>query len=205
KKILDANDRVLAETQPATAGDESLRVIDARNAWLMDSMLKDVVRRGTAARAWQVLKRNDLAGKTGTTNDYVDAWFCGYQPTMVGVAWIGFDQPKRMGSGETGGTAALPIWIGFMETALKDVPEMQREMPEGLIRVDSHDPATGQPISDFIYREALPETSSAAGGSHPAPLQSLAPVQDAAIRPIAPDRRVAMPTPPAEAARPSAH
>ncbi len=88
--------------------------------------MKDVVRRGTAARAGQALKRSDLAGKTGTTNDYVDAWFCGYQPSLVGVAWIGFDQPKRLGNGETGGSAALPIWIGYMAKALKDVPEMPR-------------------------------------------------------------------------------
>jgi penicillin-binding protein 1A len=98
------------------AGDETLRVIDPRNAYLMDSMMHDVVRRGTATRALQ-LKRGDLAGKTGTTNDFVDAWFCGYQPTLVGVAWIGFDQPKKLGNGETGATA-LPMWIGFMEMAL---------------------------------------------------------------------------------------
>ncbi|MCX8086784.1 MAG: penicillin-binding protein 1A [Rhodocyclaceae bacterium] len=205
KKILDANDRVLAETQPARAGDESLRVIDARNAWLMDSMLKEVVRRGTAARARQVLKRDDLAGKTGTTNDYVDAWFCGYHPTLVGVAWIGFDQPRRLGSGETGGAAALPIWIGFMETALKGVPEMQREMPSGLMRVTSHDPVTGQAISDYLYSEALPEPAKASEHEpSPAPTQPPAPVEDALLRPIAPERRVAMPNSPTEATRPSA-
>ena len=88
KQILDANNNVLAETRPVQAGDESLRIIDARNAWVMNSMLQDVVRRGTAARAGQVLKRPDLAGKTGTTNDYVDAWFCGYQPALVGIAWM---------------------------------------------------------------------------------------------------------------------
>jgi penicillin-binding protein 1A len=87
----------------------------------MDSMMHDVVRRGTATRAL-ALKRSDLAGKTGTTNDYVDAWFCGYQPTLVGVAWIGFDQPKKLGNGETGGSAALPIWIGYMDKALKACP-----------------------------------------------------------------------------------
>lgn len=205
KQILDANGKVLAETTPVQAGDESLRIIDARNAWLMDSMMKDVVRRGTATRA-QALKRTDLAGKTGTTNDYIDAWFCGYQSTMVGVAWIGFDQPKRMGSGETGGSAALPIWIGYMETALKGVPEMYRDAPAGLTRVESRDPATGAPFHDLVYREAIPaaEADSEPARAEPARSQPPAPVQDAQIKPVAPDRRVTMPTNPAEAARPPA-
>ncbi|MDP1537726.1 MAG: penicillin-binding protein 1A [Burkholderiales bacterium] len=193
KQILDANNKVLAETRPVLAGDESLRIIDARNAWLMDSMMRDVVRRGTAARAGQALKRADLAGKTGTTNDYVDAWFCGYQPTMVGVAWMGFDQPKRLGSGETGGTAALPIWIGFMQTALKGVPEMQRDMPQGLRRVESRDPATGAAIHDFIYSEAIPEPAPDSGSILPDIFRpssmAPAPVQDALVRPV----RVPMP------------
>jgi penicillin-binding protein 1A len=209
KQILDAQNKVLAETKPALAGDENLRIIDARNAWLMDSMLKDVVRRGTATRAAQVLKRGDMAGKTGTTNDYVDAWFCGYQPTTVGVAWIGFDQPKRLGNGETGGSAALPIWIGYMSTALKDVPEMHREPPSGLMRAEGRDPASGAHISDYLYSESLPppEADLAPIKPDPARQEAPAPVQDAQTRPIAPDRRVAMPpgaaaTSPGEAARP---
>lgn len=168
KQILDAQGTVLAETRPVAAGDESLRVIDRRNAWLMDSMLKDVVRRGTATRAAQTLKRGDLAGKTGTTNDYVDAWFCGYQPSLVGVAWMGFGQPRRLGPGETGGTAALPIWIGFMQAALADVPEMQMPVPDGMRRVDGVDPTTGNTVSELIYREAVPEPEEPAttpGGS----------------------------------------
>jgi len=168
KQILDAQGTVLAETRPVAVGDESLRVIDRRNAWLMDSMLKDVVRRGTATRAAQTLKRGDLAGKTGTTNDYVDAWFCGYQPSLVGVAWMGFGQPRRLGPGETGGTAALPIWIGFMQAALADVPEMQMPVPDGMRRVDGVDPTTGNTVSELIYREAVPEPEEPAttpGGS----------------------------------------
>jgi penicillin-binding protein 1A len=208
KQILDAQNKVLAETKPALAGDENLRIIDARNAWLMDSMLKDVVRRGTATRAAQMLKRGDMAGKTGTTNDYVDAWFCGYQPTTVGVAWIGFDQPKRLGNGETGGSAALPIWIGYMSTALKDVPEMHREPPSGLMRAEGRDPISGAHISDYLYSESLPPPEDLAPiKTDPARQEAPAPVQDAQTRPIAPDRRVAMPpgaaaTSPAEAARP---
>jgi penicillin-binding protein 1A len=155
RQIVDDKGTVLAAMQPALAGDEALRAIDARNAWLMDSMMHDVVRRGTATRAAAVLKRSDLAGKTGTTNDYIDAWFCGYQPTVVGVAWIGFDQPRRMGNGETGGAAALPIWIGFMEHALKGVPESWQETPEGLVTIVAHDPS-GKTTRELIYKEHLP-------------------------------------------------
>jgi penicillin-binding protein 1A len=193
KQILDANDAVLAETRPVQAGDESLRIIDARNAWVMNSMLQDVVRRGTAARAGQALKRPDLAGKTGTTNDYVDAWFCGYQPSLVGIAWMGFDQPKRLGNGETGGRAALPIWIDFMQIALKDVPETQPAMPEGMLRIESTDPATGAPISDYVYRESIPEPPTEQGSFLPDLLrffgkEPAAPVQDAQVRPVTPGR-----------------
>lgn len=203
QKILGPDDRVLAETTPPLAGDESLRIIDERNAWLMDSMLKGVVRQGTATRAAHALKRTDLAGKTGTTNDYVDAWFCGYQPAMVGVAWIGFDQPKRLGSGETGGSAALPIWIGYMETALKGVPEMHRAVPDGLTQVDSRDPQSGAPIRDHVYGEYAERTASFA------PLEIIgvqppAPVENAQIRSITPDRRVPMPATPGVGGAPGA-
>jgi penicillin-binding protein 1A len=199
KQILGPDNAVLAETTPKLAGDESLRIIDARNAWLMDSMMKDVVSRGTATRAANALKRGDLAGKTGTTNDYVDAWFCGYQPSVVGIAWIGFDQPKRLGSGETGGSAALPIWIGFMETALKDVPEMHRAVPDGLKPVGGQDPATGAPLRDHIYLEyAEPETGPSLLEMFRS--QAPAPVENSLIKPVAPDRRVQMP--PAAAPQP---
>jgi penicillin-binding protein 1A len=156
KQITDAKGTVLAAAQPVKAGDEGLRVIDERNAYIMDSMMKDVVRRGTATRAAAVLKRNDIAGKTGTTNDYVDAWFCGYQPDLVAITWIGFDQPRRLGNGETGGFAALPIWLGYMEKALKNVPERQFARPEGLTAITATDPTTLHEVQEFIYREHLP-------------------------------------------------
>ncbi len=157
KQILDDKGNVLAEARPVQAGEESLRIIDPRNAYLMDSMMRDVVRRGTATRALQ-LKRGDLAGKTGTTNDFVDAWFCGYQPTLVGIAWIGFDQPKKLGNGETGGFAALPIWMGYMEKALKNVPESQMPAPEGLvsIRIPAVGAAEPEKGTELIYKESLP-------------------------------------------------
>jgi hypothetical protein len=183
RQILDDKGTVLGATQPALAGDEALRAIDARNAWLMDSMMHDVVRRGTATRAAAALKRGDLAGKTGTTNDYIDAWFCGYQPTVVGVAWIGFDQPKRMGNGETGGAAALPIWIGFMEHALKNVPESWQETPEGLVPIVANDPA-GKTSKELIYKELLPTSAGGRGTEAGSPTQEPAPVQDAKPKPV---------------------
>jgi penicillin-binding protein 1A len=146
-KIVDADGKVLSVAKPDKAGDQANRVIDERNAFLMDSMLKDVVKYGTAVKALS-LKRTDLAGKTGTTNDSVDAWFAGYHPKLVGIAWIGFDQPKSLGSKETGGGIALPIWISYMQKALKDIPTVERIMPEGLM----------QSGSDLYYVENPPGT-----------------------------------------------
>jgi len=159
-KIVDDRGNLLAQAQPAQAGDESLRVIDPRNAFVMDSMMHDVVRYGTAVRA-NSLGRKDLAGKTGTTNEFVDAWFCGYQPSLVGVAWMGFDQPKSLGRNETGGHVALPIWIGYMSKALKGIPEMYQPVPDGIVTAKVN--AAGQQAPDgrpeFFYRENVPQES----------------------------------------------
>ena len=144
-KIVDSDGKVLSQAAPDKSGVESNRIIDVRNAYLMDSMMKDVVKFGTATKAL-VLKRTDIAGKTGTTNDSFDAWFAGYQPKLVGVAWIGFDQPKNLGNKETGGGLALPIWIGYMQKILKDVPNEDRAIPEGLIQANG----------DFYYTENPP-------------------------------------------------
>ncbi len=153
--IRDEKDQILAQAQPTPAGNEELRAIDARNAFVMDSLLRDVTIYGTAARASNILKRKDLAGKTGTTNEHVDAWFCGYQQTLAGCAWIGFDQPKNLGNGETGGASALPIWIGYMQKALKDVPETFLPVPEGMVTKES---AGGKgPAKEFFYKENVPE------------------------------------------------
>ncbi|HYD94281.1 MAG TPA: penicillin-binding protein 1A [Noviherbaspirillum sp.] len=146
-KVTDNTGRVLSKAEPDKAGDESVRVIDERNAFLMDSMLKDVVKHGTATRALS-LKRPDIAGKTGTTNDSIDAWFAGYHPKIVGIAWIGFDQPKNLGNKETGGGLALPIWISYMQKALKDVPVEERPVPEGIIHANG----------DYYYAENPPGT-----------------------------------------------
>ncbi len=134
-EIRDEKNQVLAQSAQVQAGEESIRAIDPRNAFMMDAMLRDVAIYGTAAKASVALKRHDLAGKTGTTNEYVDAWFCGYQMTVAGCAWIGFDQPKKLGDKETGGAAALPIWIGYMSRALRDVPITTPQAPEGLISI----------------------------------------------------------------------
>lgn len=148
KEIIDGRGQVVARVDPPVAGESAPRVIDPRNAWLMDSMMRDVVRRGTGARA-MVLKRNDLAGKTGTTNDYVDAWFTGYNPDVVAVSWVGFDQPKNLGRGETGGAAALPIWINYMRVALNDVPQTARPRPDGLLAI----PVDGGVREEYVYQE----------------------------------------------------
>ena len=131
-KITSNDGKPLFEVMPNKAGDDTLRVIDARNAYVVDSMLKDVVRYGTATRALS-LKRSDIAGKTGTTNDSIDAWFAGYHPKLVGVAWIGFDKPRNLGNKETGGGLALPIWINYMQKALPSLPVADREIPFGVI------------------------------------------------------------------------
>ena len=118
------------------------RVISPQNVWLMNSMLRDVVRRGTGARAYRELGRKDLGGKTGTTNDQQDAWFSGFNPKVVTVAWVGFDQLRPLGKKEFGSAAALPMWITFMEKALGDSLETVLEQPEGMVSVRI-DPASG--------------------------------------------------------------
>jgi len=133
-KVTDSKGNVLSEATPVVAGENAERAIDPRNAFLMTTLLRDVIVFGTGARA-MALGRHDLAGKTGTTNENIDAWFCGFNAAQVGVAWIGFDQPKTLGVNETGGVAALPIWMTYMQRALKGVPEKSLQAPEGVISV----------------------------------------------------------------------
>lgn len=134
-RITDASGKVVAQAKPGKAGDEALRTIDARNAFIMDSMLRDVVRKGTATQALQ-LRRSDLAGKTGTTNDSFDAWFVGYAPKLAAAAWVGFDQPHKLGDRETGGGLALPIWINYMRVALKGAPDVPAKAPPGVVQIN---------------------------------------------------------------------
>jgi penicillin-binding protein 1A len=158
-KIVDDRGNVLALAEPQRAGNEALRVIDARNAFIMDNMMQDVTRLGTAARAAR-LGRPDIAGKTGTTNEFVDAWFAGYQPSLVAISWVGYDQPRTLGKNQTGGVVALPIWVSYMERALKDVPEMPRDMPPGVVVVPTlpYPAVAGEArlVPEYFYREAVP-------------------------------------------------
>lgn len=133
-KVTDTQGRVLLETLLA-APTESSQVISERNAFLMSSLLQEITRSGTAAKAQATLKRPDLYGKTGTTNDAMDAWFVGFQPTLAAAIWVGYDNPKNLGSRETGGGLSLPIWITFMQDALKGVPEATPPVPEGVVQV----------------------------------------------------------------------
>lgn len=133
-KVVEHKGRVLYDSQPA-APSESQRAIEPRNAFVMSNLLQEITRSGTAARAQAVLKRPDLYGKTGTTNDSMDAWFVGYQPTVVAAAWVGYDTPRNLGSRETGGGLSLPIWISYMAEALKGVPVSEIEAPAGVIHV----------------------------------------------------------------------
>jgi len=155
-KVTDKDGRVLESfTAPAPQ-----QVIDPRNAFTMASMMQDVVRRGTAAGA-NKLGRTDLAGKTGTTNDHRDTWFAGFQATRVAVAWMGYDQPRPLGSSETGGITALPMWVQYMGEVLKDVPEMPFTPPPGLVAVQI-DPLTGNTLpngegtTEYFYQEFAP-------------------------------------------------
>jgi penicillin-binding protein 1A len=135
-RVTDLKGKVLLETEPPTL-DESRRAIPERNAFIMGSLLQSVVNGGTASKARQILKRNDLFGKTGTTNDSFDTWFAGYQPTVVGIAWVGYDTPRQLGvRGETGGSLSLPIWTGFMQAALQGVPVSEPRAPAGVVNVD---------------------------------------------------------------------
>jgi len=158
QRIEDANGKVLSKTVPVVANEGAEQVIDVRNAYTMVNMMQDVVKHGTAIRAMS-LGRQDLAGKTGTTNDSIDAWFCGFQPTVVGISWIGFDQPRSLGDKETGGGAALPMWISYMEKVLKNVPQAEYSLPENMVAVrineSGHHDENGERV-EYFYQENAP-------------------------------------------------
>jgi penicillin-binding protein 1A len=145
-KVIDAKGNILFEATPPKAGDSGLRVLDARTAFVMDSLLQEVTKTGTAASARPALSRTDIAGKTGTTNESMDAWFAGYHPNIVAVAWMGFDKPKSLGDRETGGGLALPMWIRYMKTALNGMPEVHRGVPAGVAQQDG----------DWVIPEFIP-------------------------------------------------
>jgi len=144
ERITDARGVVLFDAAPPLALGAEARALPARNVFVTTSLLADVARVGTAARAQRGLRRDDVYGKTGTTDDAVDAWFAGFHPSRVAVAWVGFDEPRSLGERESGGALALPIWIDYMATALKGVPPAPLgPPPEGLLRVGD----------DWLYSE----------------------------------------------------
>ncbi len=160
-RIEDANGTILSKAKPLSAGGGAEQIIDPRNAYTMVSMMQDVVKHGTATRAMQ-LGRNDLAGKTGTTNDSIDAWFCGFQKNIVGISWMGFDQPRSLGDKETGGGAALPMWISYMEKVLKGVPPAEPSVPEGLAAIPINDEGLRDESSvriEYFYQENVPSNA----------------------------------------------
>jgi penicillin-binding protein 1A len=168
-KITEQAGKVLLEAK-APEPDESKRAIDARNAFVMSSLLQEITRSGTAARAQATLKRPDLYGKTGTTNDSLDAWFVGYQPTIAAAVWIGYDIPRKLGDKETGGGLSLPVWINFMETALKGVPVQEPSVPEGVVNVGGEwyfeEYARGNAVQNLGLEDAdAPKSSGAAAGA----------------------------------------
>jgi penicillin-binding protein 1A len=158
-KITDQKGKTVVES-PVPTLNESVRGIEARNAFIMSSLLQEVARSGTAAKAQATLKRPDLYGKTGTTNDSIDTWFVGYQPTLTAAVWMGYDTPKKLGDRETGGGLSLPVWINFMETALKGVPVTEYSAPEGVVNIGG----------EWFYDEYAKGSgvSSVGLGDHPA-------------------------------------
>jgi penicillin-binding protein 1A len=164
--VTDRSGKVLMQAQPVRAGDEAARAIDPRTAWVMDDILRGVTTSGTAARAHQVLKRNDVGGKTGTTNEAVDVWFSGFTPALATTVWMGFDQPKSLGTNEFGSGLALSTWLDFMQPVLKGVPDAkQAPRPDGLLvengeyyfsefppgqAVASLDLSSGDALTDFL-------------------------------------------------------
>jgi penicillin-binding protein 1A len=164
-KITDTKGRALNEAQ-TPALDESMRTLDARNAFVMDSLLQSVAARGTAAAAQRSLARTDLYGKTGTTNDSIDTWFAGFQRSVVAIVWIGYDNPRKLGDNETGGGLALPIWIEYMKHALKGVPVQPFTPPEGVVNINDEwyyeEYARGSGVSSLGLEDKMPSTAPAA-------------------------------------------
>ena len=163
-RLTDSKGRVLLESKPPVL-DESMRMLDARNAFVMTQLMQEITRSGTAANAQRILKRPDIYGKTGTTNDSMDAWFAGYHPTLTAVVWIGYDTPRKLGDRETGGGLALPVWIELMSHALKGVPVQEPTPPEGVTLTAGSwvfsEFAQGEGVASLGMEDALPQPPDA--------------------------------------------
>lgn len=171
-KVTDAQGKVLLEV-PELKAQDTAQAIEPRNAFVMGSLLQEITRAGTAARAQATLKRPDLYGKTGTTNDAMDAWFVGFQPNLVAAVWVGYDNPRNLGSRETGGGLSLPIWISFMQEALKNVPVAELPVPPGVVSQNGdwyfEEYAPGSGIAKLGHGEG---DAAAAPASGPAPIEA---------------------------------
>ena len=173
KRIEDAKGNIIVQAEPDTVCEScsfiqeivtdavkslgfkaAKRIISTQNSYIMNSLLRDVIRYGTGRKALS-LDRTDLAGKTGTTNEQVDAWFNGFKPELVAISWVGFDSPRSLGRYETGGRAALPMWINFMETALEDLPDKPLKQPINMVTAKIN-PRTGL-LADVITDNAIYE------------------------------------------------
>ncbi len=183
QRITDDQGKVLFEA-PSVDAAQAERVVPERNVFVTNSLLQEVTRSGTAARAQASLKRTDLYGKTGTTNDAVDAWFAGFQPSLTTVVWMGYDNPRSLGARESGGGLSLPIWIDYMRFALKGVPEQHATAPQGVQQRDG----------DWVYSEL------AHGGM--APALSVTPADGAASAALEPPIFNSAPSLPNESAKP---
>jgi len=165
-KITDQRGKAIVESQPPLPN-ESVRAVDARNAFVMSRLLQEITRAGTAARAQRDLKRVDLYGKTGTTNDSIDTWFAGYQPTLTAVVWMGYDNPRSLGDRETGGGLSLPVWIAFMENALRGVAVMEPSAPDGVVNVGGEwyyeEYARGAGVGSLGLEQGLPPGEPSGG------------------------------------------
>ena len=171
-EVTDQRGIVVAHAQPLVAEQSAPHAIEPRNAYVMNSLLQSVAQRGTGAKS-NVLKRTDLGGKTGTTNDSRDAWFAGYQHTLTAIAWIGYDNPRSLGDKETGGGLALPVWIEYMARALKGVPDYKMPMPDGVTELgselyfDDFTPGHGFVSTVGISQAALDAEASGASAAAP--------------------------------------
>ncbi|WP_082579977.1 penicillin-binding protein 1A [Pelomonas sp. Root1444] len=162
-RITDNKGRLLYEALPVALADNA-RAIEPRNAFLMSSLLQEVTRSGTAARAQATLKRPDIYGKTGTTNDSMDAWFAGYQKDVVAIVWIGYDQPRKLGDRETGGGLSLPVWIEYMQFALRGKPVDEMTPPEGITNINGEwfyeEYTSGSGVRELSNEPTVPGTTT---------------------------------------------
>lgn len=169
-RITDHRGKTLVETQPPLRN-EAMRAIDARNAFMMNRLMQEITRSGTAARAQQLLKRPDIYGKTGTTNDSIDTWFAGFHPNVVGVVWMGYDTPRSLGDRETGGGLSLPVWINYMDVALRKEPVVPLTPPDGVVNLGG----------EWYYQEFARSASVGSLGGLPGTVPTPAVIEGAGV------------------------